>query len=103
MIAQPKNRMEVYGNWAVKIVAVILSFALITAYNGSQKQQNKVEALEQRKLDKVEFDKYCDKEDASKIRQEDMYKKMMESMEELKLDVREVKTELKIRNGRREG
>jgi C4-dicarboxylate-specific signal transduction histidine kinase len=92
------TKIETYGNWGVKIIAVILSFALMASYQSNREQRQKVERMERDKLESAVFEKYCDKQEAVKTRQDLDNKVIMETLSEIKQDLREVKTELKLMN-----
>ena len=92
------TKIETYGNWGVKIIAVILSFALMASYTSNREQRQKVERLERDKLESSVFEKYCDKQETVKTQQDLDNKVIMETLSEIKQDLREVKTELKLMN-----
>jgi len=91
MIAKPTTKMETYGNWAVKIIAVLLTFALMAAYNTNREDRQRLELLEKEKVDKVILEKFCDKQELKD-------KEIMEKLNQIQIDVGIVKSEIKHLN-----
>lgn len=89
------TKIETYGNWGVKIIAVILSFALMASYTSNREQRQKVERLERDKLEVAVFEKFCDKRDAQLIQQDLDKKIMMETLNQIQVDIGIIKTEIK--------
>jgi predicted ATP-dependent Lon-type protease len=98
MIAQPKSKIETYGNWAVKIIAVFLGFALTISYNSSQDYKREVARLERDKVDKLIFEKYCDRKEEEKVRHDVRDADLITKINQIQVDIGIIKTEIKNLN-----